>query len=112
MWCMELTDVRGLTRKDGKMAVCKVCKREMKTADGCGVVKIHIGGKVYDRIKCGDGRDFAPNMKEGERCFDCGAKAGYFHHWGCDAERCPACGGQLGSCDCEDVFLKSDETEE
>ena len=89
------------------MAKCKICGKEMSEADGCGISKIHIGGKVFDRIKCGSEEDFDSDMAENERCHDCGAKKGFYHHWGCDAERCPACGGQLISCDCEDVFVKA-----
>ena len=89
------------------MAKCEVCKKDMLTADGCSIPKIHIGGKVYDRIKCGEDGDFFPDMEDGQRCGDCGAKKGFIHHWGCDTERCPACGGQLISCDCEDVFIQS-----
>jgi len=91
------------------MAVCEVCKREMLTAEGCGVGKIHIDGKVYERIKCGAENDFDPNMEDGERCHDCGATRGHYHHWGCDAERCPACGGQLIGCDREDVYIEDVE---
>jgi hypothetical protein len=36
----------------------------------------------------------------GDRCPDCGAKAGEFHRPGCDIEQCPYCGQQLISCDC------------
>ena len=31
----------------------------------------------------------------------CRARPGHYHHVGCDAERCPVCGGQLISCDCD-----------
>lgn len=37
-------------------------------------------------------------------CGDCLAPVGGLHHPGCDAERCPKCGGQLISCECEANF--------
>ncbi len=88
------------------MAGCRICKRDMLTARGCAVGTVHIHGKVYPRIKAGDGRDFNPYMEEGERCGNCGAMKGFFHHFGCDIERCPVCGMQMISCDCEDVFYE------
>ena len=38
--------------------------------------------------------------EEDGRCHDCGIKHGGIHHYGCDVERCPICGGQLIGCDC------------
>lgn len=34
-------------------------------------------------------------------CHDCKAMPGELHHYGCDVERCPDCGGQLISCGCD-----------
>lgn len=85
------------------MAKCEVCEREMLTANGCGRSLISIK-RIYQRVKVGDPGDFFEGMSRDTRCGDCNAKMGYFHHWGCDCERCPACGGQLISCDCEVDF--------
>lgn len=90
------------------MAKCKICGKEMLSAAGCDVAEVFVNGKKYERIRCGDEHDFDPNMKEGERCHDCGALKGHYHHWGCDAERCPACYGQLIGCDCEIFIEESD----
>lgn len=83
------------------MSICQDCKKEMLEAKSCDLKfsKIKIDGEIYDR----DTTYFDVN----DRCHDCGIenKNGNLHHFGCDIERCPKCGGQLISCDCENKKL-------
>jgi hypothetical protein len=74
----------------------------MLTASGCtaGALIIHDERFERDRIRKPIGR--------ADRCGDCGAQQGGFHHLGCDLERCPRCRGQLLSCGCPDVHDEED----
>ena len=87
------------------MAKCKACGREMLKAKGCRRKSVWINGKQYTRIRVGGFNDFYEDRPDAV-CGDCGAHYGYFHHWGCDCERCPKCGGQLISCFCEEVEIR------
>ncbi len=77
------------------MAVCDHCTQDMLTADGC--IDWPVAGK--SAIKRGDPNDSAPGATQ--RCHDCNALPGHYHHPGCDMQRCPCCGGQLLACNCE-----------
>lgn len=78
------------------MAKC-ACGREMLAARGCRMKYIVLidDTKVL-REKVGQEGWVEP----GQRCGDCGALYGYYHHAHCDIERCPICGMQLLSCEC------------
>ena len=80
------------------MSKCVLCGKNMKRAKGCGVSDFMFKGKRYTRERVPD------DVPEG-KCPDCGAEAGCFHHGYCDLERCPVCGQQLLSCDCDIAFL-------
>lgn len=62
--------------------------------------KYIIDGVNYDPITMGDVGDFDEGCSPDDTCHDCGCHFGEQHSDGCDAERCPACGGQLISCGC------------
>lgn len=47
------------------------------------------------------GKEVKDLVKAIYECQDCGRKKGEYHHTCCDIERCPICGLQLLSCDCE-----------
>lgn len=80
------------------MAVCRFCNKEMLSAQSCVRVPIKYKGKEYEPIRFGEeGKIW---ISEDKKCHDCGVGIGGFHHPGCDAERCPICGGQLISCGC------------
>jgi len=89
------------------MVKCEDCKKEMKNKNvtSCSLkfrcLKFKVGKKeeIYPR----DTTYFDWN----DRCHDCGIenRVGNLHHFSCDVERCPKCGGQLISCDCEKIAI-------
>jgi len=87
-----------------KGAICDDCGKDMLSAKGCDHgYFLHPDGTIYERNKVDTGGDFG--VDNHGRCFDCGAKAGTYHHSGCDTERCPRCGGQALGCRCTDDYL-------
>jgi len=81
-------------------ALCKDCGQGMKESDGCRLFGIPMkDGSTGDPIKHGE-ETRSDWGSDGERCHDCGAKVGHYHHPGCDVEECPGCGGQLIGCEC------------
>ena len=77
------------------MAECRDCGEEMLESKKCSFHQIRIDGEWYDR----DVAYYDLN----ERCHDCNVinVEGNLHHFGCDVEQCPRCGGQLISCNCK-----------
>src|SRR6516225_8682419 len=65
---------------DPRGAKCAVCKQHMQVADGCMICLLLLK----------DGTRVEPRKYEGGwdpgtgRCADCGAKAGHYHHPGCE----------------------------
>lgn len=79
------------------MAKCEYCGQEMLRAKGCTFGRFKLeDGKIVRRQKAGD----EGWLKKGQRCGDCEALFGNYHHFGCDMEMCPACGAQAAFCGC------------
>ena len=81
---------------------CEDCGKRVGRANSCTLDGIILDGKQYVRDKTHYfDEERQPDSKE--RCHGCGIllRPGNVHHFGCDDERCPKCGEQLITCDCE-----------
>ena len=89
------------------MGICKYCQKEtsdasVTTCEGNASIKYPDGESLstvrYDPQKL--------HLPHWFRCPDCNVAPGGNHHFNCDQEYCPKCGGQLISCDCFDTEAK------
>jgi hypothetical protein len=80
------------------MAVCSYCEQEMNGADGCKCMPVKTIDGYLEQVPFGAEKH--RTMKPNQRCGDCDALPGHFHHPECDIEECPRCEGQLLSCGC------------
>ena len=81
--------------------VCPLCSGDITKVIGCTLSKFICKNKEYERFKVGGAGDFFEDADADSECGDCGSKYGHYHHYGCDCERCPVCGGQLITCGCD-----------
>ena len=89
--------------------ICPLCKGDITKVIGCTLSVFIHEGKEYERFKVGGEGDFFEGADVDSTCGDCGSKYGYYHHYGCDCEHCPICGGQLITCGCEVQYKKQKE---
>lgn len=64
------------------------------------LVALQINGADYPRIGHGL-QEREHGMEPPHGCHDCHVKTGQLHIPGCDMEKCPRCGGQIITCDCD-----------
>lgn len=79
--------------------ICEFCGRTYDCSEGCDPLPIRWRGMEYLPIPYGQEANWKESgITPSPTCHDCGVKLGQYHHWGCDVEICPICGGQFLTC--------------
>ena len=92
-WQWSSPESGSVNRYHRQMAVCSFCDSEMNGSVGCVEVPVRIKAGVFAPIPCLSTETTEHSVAE--RCHDCDALPGRYHHRGCDAEECPNCHAQL-----------------
>lgn len=89
---------------DCNRTICYDCAATRMTCKSCrkngGVIKAMQAGKSIF-LSCKGKTTSAPRLEDDEQCPDCGRMCAPYHHPSCDWVRCPFCGHQMLSCDCD-----------
>ncbi len=80
-------------------------KRQSEYVQDVSDRKYIIEDKEYDPIRIGGKGDFDEGNHDNATCHDCARSMGQIHLLRCDAERCPNCGLQFISCDCDVIVV-------
>jgi len=107
-WEMGLEPWENIYDEDDDEAtgfICPLCKGDITKVIGCTLSIFMCNGKEYERFKVGGEGDFFEGADADSTCGDCGSKYGHYHHYGCDCEHCPVCGGQLITCGCDIQYM-------
>jgi ribosomal protein L32 len=86
-----------------EIATCPDCGQIMTPDNSCLPLLRDEAGNLHERIPFGAEPDFGEVQREfglevPATCYDCDCAIGKFHHYHCNHEVCPKCGGQLLSC--------------
>lgn len=112
-----LTQPRNVSNSFQEDTTCELCGKVCRVGFtdwslGVNGRRRHVDGHPYCSMwaerNAGEVRQAAqedlvavPQEPAEHNCQGCGCRAGELHEDGCDVERCPDCGGQMISCDCD-----------
>ena len=97
----EPTPANAKRRAEGPLSILRQAKGWPEKIEAAQLEPtVIVGGIERQRIRYGDEAD--DWGADRQPCHDCGVLKAQFHVLSCDVERCPVCGGQMITCECDD----------